>query len=159
MQVPSNLVVSKIRYPAVYICSAVTVWGAISACTAAVSSYGGLLACRFMLGFVEAVFFPGKSGIICHCHCRLSFKDDCSLVFKVHSTTSPCFTTESKSPSEPLSSIPAVSWGMHLVPFSPLELRSWTAIMALRAGDGCKSQNESHASPFWDHTDRNTLAS
>ncbi|RMY74289.1 hypothetical protein D0863_03344 [Hortaea werneckii] len=59
MQVPSNLVVSKIRYPAIYICSAVVVWGAISACTAAVSSYGGLLACRFMLGFVEAVFFPG----------------------------------------------------------------------------------------------------
>ncbi|KAI7287239.1 putative MFS transporter [Hortaea werneckii] len=58
MQVPSNLVVSKIRYPAIYICSAVVVWGAISACTAAVSSYGGLLACRFMLGFVEAVFFP-----------------------------------------------------------------------------------------------------
>ncbi|TKA25060.1 hypothetical protein B0A50_06124 [Salinomyces thailandicus] len=59
MQVPSNLLVAKIRFPAVYICSAVTVWGAISACTAAVSSYGGLLACRFMLGFVEAVFFPG----------------------------------------------------------------------------------------------------
>ncbi|RMZ32101.1 hypothetical protein D0859_03777 [Hortaea werneckii] len=35
MQVPSNLVVSKIRYPAIYICSAVVVWGAISACTAA----------------------------------------------------------------------------------------------------------------------------
>ncbi|KAI6906156.1 putative MFS transporter [Hortaea werneckii] len=59
MQVPSNLVVSKIRYPAIYICAAVVVWGAISACTAAVSSYGELLACRFMLGFVEAVFFPG----------------------------------------------------------------------------------------------------
>lgn len=61
MQVPSNLVVSKIRYPAVSICSAVCVWGAVSACTAAVHSYGGLLACRFMLGFVEAVFFPGLS--------------------------------------------------------------------------------------------------
>ena len=60
MQVPSNLVVSKIKYPAVYICSAVCVWGAISACTAAIGSYGGLLACRFMLGFVEAVFFPGE---------------------------------------------------------------------------------------------------
>ncbi|KAK5130110.1 hypothetical protein LTR08_002450 [Meristemomyces frigidus] len=59
MQVPSNLIVSKIKNPALYICSAVMVWGVISACTAAVSSYGGLLACRFMLGFVEAVFFPG----------------------------------------------------------------------------------------------------
>lgn len=53
MQVPSNLVVSKIRLPGVYICSAVALWGVISACTAAVTSFGGLLACRFMLGFVE----------------------------------------------------------------------------------------------------------
>lgn len=59
MQVPSNLVVSKIKYPAVYICSAVVVWGVISACTAAVNSFGSLLACRFFLGFVEAAFFPG----------------------------------------------------------------------------------------------------
>ena len=59
MQVPSNLVVSKIKYPGLYICAAVAVWGVISACTAAVQSFGGLLACRFMLGFVEAAFFPG----------------------------------------------------------------------------------------------------
>lgn len=59
MQVPSNLLVSKIRFPALYICSAVALWGAISACTAAVNNFGSLVACRFMLGFVEAVFFPG----------------------------------------------------------------------------------------------------
>lgn len=34
-------------------------WGAVSAATAAVSSFGGLVAARFCLGFVEAVFFPG----------------------------------------------------------------------------------------------------
>jgi hypothetical protein len=61
MQVPSNLFVSKIKYPAVYICSAVCVWGTISACTAAVHSFGGLLACRFFLGFVEAAFFVSSS--------------------------------------------------------------------------------------------------
>lgn len=59
MQVPSNLLVSKIKYPAIYICAAVALWGAVSACTAAVNSFGSLLACRFLLGFVEAVFFPG----------------------------------------------------------------------------------------------------
>ena len=59
MQVPSNLLVSKIKYPAWYICFAVGVWGVISACTAAVHSFGALMACRFFLGFVEAVFFPG----------------------------------------------------------------------------------------------------
>ena len=59
MQVPSTLFVTKIKYPMVYICACVVVWGVISACTAAVGSYGALLACRFMLGFVEAAFFPG----------------------------------------------------------------------------------------------------
>lgn len=53
MQVPSNLLVSKIAYPMWYINAAVFVWGAISACTAAVQSFGGLIACRFMLGFVS----------------------------------------------------------------------------------------------------------
>lgn len=59
MQVPSNLLVSKIRYPGLYICAAVVVWGIVSALTAVVHSFEGLLACRFFLGFVEAVFFPG----------------------------------------------------------------------------------------------------
>jgi MFS family permease len=45
MQIPSNLVLSKIRWPAVWICSAVIGWG--------------LLCCRFFLGVIEAVFFPG----------------------------------------------------------------------------------------------------
>ncbi|KXT06944.1 hypothetical protein AC578_7103 [Pseudocercospora eumusae] len=59
MQVPSNLVVSKIKWPGLYICAAVALWGVVSACTAAVNSFGSLVACRFMLGFVEAAFFPG----------------------------------------------------------------------------------------------------
>lgn len=35
------------------------VWGVISAATAAVTSFGGLIAVRFFLGFVEAAYFPG----------------------------------------------------------------------------------------------------
>jgi MFS family permease len=59
MQVPSNIIVGKIKYPGVYICSAMGVWGMISACMAAVQSYTGLVLARFFIGFVEAVFFPG----------------------------------------------------------------------------------------------------
>ena len=33
------------------------VWGVISAATASINTYGGLLAVRFFLGFVEAAFF------------------------------------------------------------------------------------------------------
>ncbi|KAK8915053.1 putativetransporter [Metarhizium anisopliae] len=35
------------------------IWGVISAATAGCHSFGGLLAARFFLGFVEAAYFPG----------------------------------------------------------------------------------------------------
>jgi len=59
MQVPSNIVVGKIKLPGVYICFSMGLWGTLSACTAAVHNFSGLMASRFFLGFVEAVFFPG----------------------------------------------------------------------------------------------------
>lgn len=58
-QIPSNLLITKIKRPGLYICTAAVVWGGISAATAGVKSYGQLLAVRAVLGAVEAVFFPG----------------------------------------------------------------------------------------------------
>ncbi|KUI74214.1 hypothetical protein VM1G_10059 [Cytospora mali] len=58
-QIPSNLLITKISRPGMYICVAVAVWGMISAATAAVQSYPQLLGVRLVLGVVEAVFFPG----------------------------------------------------------------------------------------------------
>ncbi|KAF2123074.1 major facilitator superfamily domain-containing protein [Lophiotrema nucula] len=59
LQIPSNLLITKFSRPGLYICCAVVIWGSISACTAAVKSYGQLLAVRAILGGAEAVFFPG----------------------------------------------------------------------------------------------------
>ena len=59
MQVPSNLFLNKIGKPALYLPTVMIVWGVISAATAAAQSYGGLIAIRFFLGFVEAAYFPG----------------------------------------------------------------------------------------------------
>lgn len=58
-QIPSNLIITKISRPGLYICSAVIIWGTISAATAAVNTYTQLLIVRAFLGVVEAVFFPG----------------------------------------------------------------------------------------------------
>ncbi|KAJ5083481.1 hypothetical protein N7456_012908 [Penicillium angulare] len=58
-QIPSNLLITKISRPGMYICLAVAIWGCISAATAAVKTYGQLLAVRAILGAAEAVFFPG----------------------------------------------------------------------------------------------------
>lgn len=58
-QIPSNLIISKISRPGMYICCAVVIWGSISAATATVKTYEQLLAVRAILGMAEAVFFPG----------------------------------------------------------------------------------------------------
>ena len=55
--VPSNLFLNKIGLPAVYLPSCMIVWGIISGATAGCHNFGGLLATRFFLGFVEAAYF------------------------------------------------------------------------------------------------------
>ncbi|WWD19711.1 hypothetical protein CI109_104175 [Kwoniella shandongensis] len=59
LQVPSNMLASKIKYPGIYICFMCAMWGIISGCTGAVNSFAGLAVCRTFLGFAEAAFFPG----------------------------------------------------------------------------------------------------
>lgn len=59
MQLPSNLFLNKIGKPAIYLPSVMIGWGIISGATAGVQSYGGLIAVRFCLGFIEAAYFPG----------------------------------------------------------------------------------------------------
>ncbi|KAL8932488.1 MAG: hypothetical protein Q9211_006284, partial [Gyalolechia sp. 1 TL-2023] len=59
MQVPSNLFLNKIGKPALYLPTVMIIWGVISTATAAAESFGGLVAIRFFLGFVEAAYFPG----------------------------------------------------------------------------------------------------
>ncbi|KAL6400912.1 hypothetical protein AUP68_16630 [Ilyonectria robusta] len=54
MQIPSNMFLTRTR-PSIYLSVCMIGWAAISACTATVTSYSGLLVCRFFLGFVEAV--------------------------------------------------------------------------------------------------------
>ncbi|KAM5345262.1 hypothetical protein ACJ41O_011124 [Fusarium nematophilum] len=58
MQVPSNMFMTRTR-PSIYLSCCMIGWAAVSACTATVHSYSGLVACRFFLGFVEAPFYPG----------------------------------------------------------------------------------------------------
>ncbi|UPX09829.1 uncharacterized protein EKO05_0000510 [Ascochyta rabiei] len=58
-QIPSNLIIAKVSRPGLYICAAVVIWGSISAATAAVKTYGQLLAVRAVLGAAEAVFSLG----------------------------------------------------------------------------------------------------
>ncbi|KAK8041999.1 hypothetical protein PG993_006522 [Apiospora rasikravindrae] len=59
MQIPSNLLLNKIGKPALYLPICMIIWGVISTVTAEAKNFGGLLAIRFFLGFIEAAYFPG----------------------------------------------------------------------------------------------------
>ncbi|KAJ5706778.1 hypothetical protein N7488_006579 [Penicillium malachiteum] len=57
-EVPSNLVIKKLK-PSRYIATISVLWGIIATLTGITQSYGGLIACRILLGVVEAGLFPG----------------------------------------------------------------------------------------------------
>ncbi|KAA8905772.1 hypothetical protein TRICI_005229 [Trichomonascus ciferrii] len=59
MQIPSNMLLSKIGKPSMYLSGCMFIWAAISTCTAAAFNFSGLLAIRFFLGIVETAYFPG----------------------------------------------------------------------------------------------------
>ncbi|KAK1957566.1 major facilitator superfamily transporter [Colletotrichum sublineola] len=57
-EVPSNMILSRSR-PSVFLPGIMLVWGALSALMSISKSYGALLGFRFVLGCIEAGFFPG----------------------------------------------------------------------------------------------------
>lgn len=52
------MLLTRVR-PSIYLPVAMALWGTTSACTALVKDFTGLVLCRFILGFMEAPFFPG----------------------------------------------------------------------------------------------------
>ncbi|KAJ6116751.1 hypothetical protein N7512_006476 [Penicillium capsulatum] len=57
-EVPCNLVLRKIA-PSWWISGIMFFWGIITVCQGLAASFGGLVACRFLLGTFEAGFMPG----------------------------------------------------------------------------------------------------
>ena len=59
MQVPSNAVMNYVGRPSLYLGFFTCAWGLVSLLTSQVKGFGGMVACRFILGIVEAPFFAG----------------------------------------------------------------------------------------------------
>jgi MFS family permease len=60
MQVPSNIILNWVGRPSWYLGSATVAWGLVSCLTSQVHDFKGIVAARFILGLVEAPFFPGS---------------------------------------------------------------------------------------------------
>ncbi|KAL4919853.1 major facilitator superfamily domain-containing protein [Aspergillus aurantiobrunneus] len=59
-QLPSNMLLNHFGRPSWHIGLSVLAWGLVTGCTAAVNNFGGMLACRIILGCVEAPLYPGS---------------------------------------------------------------------------------------------------
>ncbi|KAJ5082532.1 hypothetical protein N7532_011575 [Penicillium argentinense] len=57
-EVPCNLILKKVA-PSWWISGLMTAWGIVTVCQGVTQSFGGLVACRFLLGVFEAGFMPG----------------------------------------------------------------------------------------------------
>jgi MFS family permease len=64
-ETPSNLIIRRLR-PSRYIAFITTCWGIVATLSGLVQNYGGLIACRLILGALEAGLFPGKYSIKHH---------------------------------------------------------------------------------------------
>ncbi|MCJ1314268.1 hypothetical protein MMC25_007948 [Agyrium rufum] len=58
LEVPSNIILKKVA-PSTWLSLIMFAWGIITVCMGVTKSYGGLLACRLLLGVFEAGFVPG----------------------------------------------------------------------------------------------------
>ena len=58
MEVPSNLALKPV-VPSRWLAFIIVAWGIVATLTGVVRSYGGLVACRLILGALEAGLFPG----------------------------------------------------------------------------------------------------
>ncbi|KAI8803807.1 major facilitator superfamily domain-containing protein [Cladochytrium replicatum] len=64
MEFPSNIML-KYFSPSIWLGRIMITWGIVTMCTAAVSTYEGLVACRVFLGLAEAGFFPSALFYLC----------------------------------------------------------------------------------------------
>ncbi|KAI4751566.1 MFS general substrate transporter, partial [Aureobasidium sp. EXF-8845] len=81
MQVPSNIIINRITRPSWYIGAAMLLWGLISTLSGNAQSFGGMIAIRFFLGFVEAAFLPGALLILSKWYTRSELTKRNALLF------------------------------------------------------------------------------
>ncbi|OLN87695.1 putative transporter C1683.12-like protein 12 [Colletotrichum chlorophyti] len=81
MQVPSNMIINKISRPSWYIAAAMLIWGLISTLSGVTHNFGGMVATRFFLGFIEAAFLPGALLILSKWYTRRELTTRNAILF------------------------------------------------------------------------------
>ncbi|OCB85100.1 MFS transporter [Sanghuangporus baumii] len=80
-QIPSNMILNRIKRPSLYIGCCVVAWGLTSALTGITRNYAGILSCRLFLGFPEAAFYPGAIYLLSRWYTRKELAFRASLFY------------------------------------------------------------------------------
>ncbi|KAL5504730.1 hypothetical protein ACEPAH_7393 [Sanghuangporus vaninii] len=80
-QIPSNMILNRIKRPSLYIGCCVIAWGLTSALTGVTRNYAGILSCRLFLGFPEAAFYPGAIYLLSRWYTRKELAFRASLFY------------------------------------------------------------------------------
>ncbi|KAH7256012.1 major facilitator superfamily domain-containing protein [Fusarium tricinctum] len=82
MQIPSNMLISSRRVrPSLYMSICMMGWAVVSACTALVKDYKGLVIVRFFLGVAEAPFYPGALYLLAIFYTRKEIATRLSILY------------------------------------------------------------------------------
>ncbi|KAI5120278.1 hypothetical protein M0805_005335 [Coniferiporia weirii] len=80
-QIPSNMIINRIKRPSLYIGICVVAWGLTSAMTGVTHNFAGVLACRVFIGFPEAAFYPGAIYLLSRWYTRKELAFRTSILF------------------------------------------------------------------------------
>ncbi|KAF1972019.1 MFS general substrate transporter [Bimuria novae-zelandiae CBS 107.79] len=81
MQIPSNMIINIVPRPSWYIGTVMLIWGMISTLSGNVKDFGGMVAIRFCIGFVEAAFLPGALLILSKWYTRSELTKRNAILF------------------------------------------------------------------------------
>lgn len=74
------MILDKVK-PSLFLPIVMSAWGVVSTCTGAVHNYEGLIALRFLLGFVEAPFFPAALFLLSSWYTKKELAARISILF------------------------------------------------------------------------------
>ncbi|KAI4617781.1 hypothetical protein J4E83_006113 [Alternaria metachromatica] len=122
MQIPSNMLITRIR-PGIYMSSWMFIWAIVSACTALVQNFGGLVACRFFLGITEAPFYPGATYMLSIFYTRKEVATRIALLYCAQILATGFSGLIAAGVEGAVTALVAI-WGFFMLPNTPLTT-SW----------------------------------
>ncbi|KAL5521338.1 hypothetical protein ACEPAG_9262 [Sanghuangporus baumii] len=80
-QLPSNMILNRVKRPSWYIGICTVLWGLISALSGVTRDFSSILSCRLFLGFPEAAFYPGASYLLSRWYTRKELAFRSSILY------------------------------------------------------------------------------